>query len=127
MVVLGLVLLLIVAIVVIGVVFRGNSPVSLDLQWFTVSTNARAIFITGIVITVLAVCGFLVIRAGLKRGHRRRTEMRGLRDRAHSQEAIARREQAANVQQSGAAEPADSAVSAVDDGPEATGGTTSTR
>ena len=48
-------------------VFRGGDSVRIDLEWFTVNTNAWAVFAAGALTLLMLVLGFWLLVAGLKR------------------------------------------------------------
>jgi hypothetical protein len=86
MAVIGLLLLVVVVLVAIAALFRGSDSVRIDLEWFSVRTDASVIFFAGVVATLLFVLGCWLVLGGLKRSRRRRSEMRALRDRAEASE-----------------------------------------
>ncbi len=91
MVILGLLILLVVAVIVIATLARGDDPTTIDLEWFVVRSNVTGVFIAGAVTLLIGVLGVMVLLAGLRRSRRRRTEMKTLRDRASHSDESARR------------------------------------
>jgi hypothetical protein len=85
-IVLGLLILILAAIVVVTMIARGTESTEVDLDAFTIRTDASVIFLAGAATLLLAVLGLVVLMAGLKRARRRRGEMRELRDRARAVE-----------------------------------------
>ncbi len=84
MAIVGLLILLIVAIIVIATLARGNDPTSIDLGWFVIRTNFTGVFVAGALTLLLGVLGVMVLLSGLRRSRRRRAEMHELRNRAAS-------------------------------------------
>jgi hypothetical protein len=85
MVVLGVLLLAAVVVVVLAMVTRGGTAAPLDLHWFTVHTSVLGVFVTGVVTVLVALIGAWLLRKGLARARRRRSELRTLRRRAATQ------------------------------------------
>lgn len=84
MAIVGLLILLVVAIIVIATIARGNDPTSIDLGWFVIRTNLTGVFVAGALTLLLGVLGVMVLLSGLRRNRRRRAEMHELRNRAAS-------------------------------------------
>jgi len=91
MIILGLLILLVVAVVVIATVARGDDPTSIDLEWFVLRSNVTGVFIAGAVTLLIGVLGVMVLLAGLRRSRRRRNEIKALRDRASRGDEASRR------------------------------------
>ncbi|MGH3504929.1 MAG: hypothetical protein ACRDQA_29140 [Nocardioidaceae bacterium] len=96
MIVLGCVLLAVAAIVTIAALWRGGGPARLDMHWFDINTNVAVTFIAGAVCLLLALIGLWLLLKGLRRAHRRRGEMKALRDRAERSERARRDDLAGN-------------------------------
>jgi hypothetical protein len=92
MAVLGILLLIVVVLAVLAALFRGGASVDVDLEWFSVKTDASAVFFAGVATTLLFFVSIWLVLNGAKRMRRRRAEMRALRQRADESEK-ARREQ----------------------------------
>lgn len=88
MIVLGALLLAVAILVTVGVLLRATMETSLDLYWFTIHTTVAVLYVTGLVIMLLAVIGLWLMVRGLRREHRRRKEMQELRDRAARSENV---------------------------------------
>ncbi len=87
MIILGLLILLVVAVVVIATLARGDDPTTIDLEWFVLRSNVSGVFIAGATTLLIGVLGVMVLLAGLRHSRRRRAEIKTLRDRAsHSEE-----------------------------------------
>lgn len=73
MLVAGLVVLIIAVLFLLAGLVGGSGPVSLDLGAMTLSTNAKTVFVLGMVTLALAVVGLWMMRIGLRhvRAHRR--------------------------------------------------------
>ena len=83
MVVLGLLILIAVSAVVVVMLLRGEDSVRIDLDALgTYRTEASVVFLVGALTLLVGVLGVTILIAGLKRGRRRRSEMRELKDRA---------------------------------------------
>ena len=97
MALLGLLILVGVVLVISAIVFRGGDSVRLDLEWFTINTDAWAVFAAGAVTLLLLVLGLWLLTAGVKRSRRRRAEMRNLRQRADAGDAAKQRDSEADA------------------------------
>jgi uncharacterized membrane protein len=86
MAVLGLLLLVVVVLAVIAALFRGGDSVHVDLEWFSIRTDASVVFFSGAAATLLFVLGAWLVLGGLKRSRRRRAELKALRQRAEASE-----------------------------------------
>lgn len=82
MIILGLILLVGAAVVTVSVISAGGDAVHLHLHWFTIRTNGGALFAVGAATLAVALIGLWILRAGLRRGRRRRREIKDLRHRA---------------------------------------------
>jgi hypothetical protein len=82
MIVLGLILLVGAVVVAVSVISAGGDPVHLHLHWFTIRTNGGAVFVVGAATLAVALLGFWILRAGMRRTRRRRREIKELRQRA---------------------------------------------
>lgn len=91
MIILGLLLLLVVAVIVIATVARGDDPTAIDLEWFVLRSNVTGVFIAGALTLLVGVLGVMLVLAGLRHRRRRRAEIKALRDRASHSEETARR------------------------------------
>jgi uncharacterized protein HemY len=91
MALLGLLILVAVALAISAVVFRGGDSVRIDLEWFTINTNAWAVFAAGALTLLMLVLGLWLLTTGVKRSRHRRAEVRNLRKRADANEEAARR------------------------------------
>lgn len=89
MALLGFLILVAVALIISAIVLRGSDSVRIDLEWFTVNTDAWAVFAAGAVTVLMLGIGCWLLAAGLKRSRKRRAEMRALRDRADAKENAA--------------------------------------
>jgi ABC-type nickel/cobalt efflux system permease component RcnA len=108
MVILGLLLLIAAIIAAIAAALRGDVSVHVDLEWFTLKTNAGVIFFLGAAAMLVFVLGWWMVARGMRRGRERRREVKALRKRAETSEQVARREHEARV--------AERANNGVDDG-----------
>lgn len=97
MAVLGLLILIAVAIAVIAAVLRGGDSVRIDLDWFTIKTDAGVVFAAGAVTLLLFFIGLALLRRGLRKSRQRRAEAKELRKRAETAEEEARREREAHA------------------------------
>jgi membrane protein implicated in regulation of membrane protease activity len=115
MVILGLLLLIVAVIAAIAAIARGDVPVHMDLEWFTLKTNAAVVFFLGAAAMLVFLAGWWMVARGMRRGRERRREVKALRKRAEKSEAVARREHEARVAEQST--PTDAEVRARDDGP----------
>jgi hypothetical protein len=90
MALLGFLILVGVTLTIIAIVFRGGDSVRIDLEWFTINTNAWVVFAAGAVTVLLLVLGLWLFVSGMRRRRRKRAELRALRQRADANEAAAR-------------------------------------
>jgi len=87
MALLGFLILVGVTLAITAVVFRGGDSVRIDLEWFTINTNAWAVFAAGALTLLMLVLGFWLLVTGLKRSRQRRSEVKNLRKRADANQA----------------------------------------
>jgi hypothetical protein len=97
MVILGFLLLIAAVIAAIAAAARGNVSVHVDLEWFTLKTNAGVIFFLGAASMLLFLVGWWMIARSMRRSRERRREVKALRKRAEKSEETARRERDARV------------------------------
>jgi ABC-type nickel/cobalt efflux system permease component RcnA len=107
MIILGMLLIIVAVIAAIAAAARGNVSVHLDLEWFTLKTNAGVVFFLGVASMLLFVAGWWMLARAIRRGRGRRREMKALRVRAEESEAAASREHEARVADHGEAGAAD--------------------
>jgi len=89
MALLGFLILVGVALTISAVVFRGGDSVRIDLEWFTVNTNAWAVFAAGALTLLMLILGFWLLVTGMKRSRQRRAEVKSLRKRADANDETA--------------------------------------
>jgi membrane protein implicated in regulation of membrane protease activity len=97
MVILGLLLLIAAIVAAIAAAVRGDVSVHVDLEWFTLKTNAGVIFFLGAAAMLVFVLGWWMVARGMRKGRERRREVKALRKRAETSEEVARREHEARV------------------------------
>ncbi len=88
MIVLGVLLVVVAVVVSVGIGLRATQAASIDLWWFTVNTTVSVFYFTGLVLMTVAVLGLWLLLRGVRRGYRRRKEMRELRARAQRVEPV---------------------------------------
>jgi membrane protein implicated in regulation of membrane protease activity len=82
-------LLIALAVVFAVLVISGSSPsLTLDLRAFKVDTSLIGVYISGILTIVVAAVGLWLLRAGLRRSRRRRSEVKQLRRAARTDPRI---------------------------------------
>jgi ABC-type nickel/cobalt efflux system permease component RcnA len=97
MIILGLLLLIAAIVAAIAAAVRGDVSVHVDLEWFTLKTNAGVIFFLGAATMLVFMLGWWMVARGMRRSRERRREVKALRKRAETSEEVARREHAARV------------------------------
>lgn len=95
MAILGALILIVVGLAVAAALLRGGEIVTVDLEWFTIRTEARVVFFAGAIALGLFAIGVWLLLRGLKRFRQRRSEVKGLRKRAETSEEAVRAERAA--------------------------------
>ncbi|HSS67843.1 MAG TPA: hypothetical protein VLK34_04785 [Nocardioidaceae bacterium] len=103
----GLLLLIVAVLAAIAAITRGNVAVHIDLEWFTLKTDAGVVFFLGAAAMLAFVIGWWMLARGMRRGRERRREVKALRKRAENSEKVARREREARVAEQGAPDDAD--------------------
>ncbi len=79
MAVLGVILLIVVAVVAVTVIGQGGDPVMLELPGFSIDTTAAGVFGVGAGSSALGLLGLVLLLGGVRRGTKRRKEVRQLR------------------------------------------------
>ncbi len=79
MAVLGVILLIVVAVVAVTVISQGGDPVMLELPGFSIDTTAAGVFGVGAGSSALGLLGLILLLGGVRRGTKRRKEVRQLR------------------------------------------------
>ena len=94
MAVLGFLIVVIVVAASVAVLLRGGASVRMDLEWFTVNTDAYVVFLAGVGATLLFFLGVWLMVGGAKRSRRRRLEVKALKKQARESEKARREEEA---------------------------------
>jgi ABC-type nickel/cobalt efflux system permease component RcnA len=94
MAVLGFLIIVVVVVAAVAALLRGGASVRIDLEWFTVRTDASVVFLAGVAATLLFFLGVWLMVGGAKRSRRRRLEIKALKKRAEASEKARREEEA---------------------------------
>jgi hypothetical protein len=81
MVVLAVVLLLLASLVTVGVIAGASSDAVFRVFDVSVQANSALVYLAGLVMGMAILVGITMLSAGMKRGYRRRLELRDLRAR----------------------------------------------
>lgn len=82
MIVLGLILLIVVAVVAITALLRGDDVTSLNLVGADLETSVRWVFLAGATSVLLLVVGVSLLAGGLRRARSKRQEIKQLKSAA---------------------------------------------
>ena len=94
MLVLGLLLILVAVALIVGAVYDGAEPATMEAFGASVDTTTAAVFFTGVATTLLLVLGLWLLKAATARSRKQRTDRKA--QRARQRESVARLEQERN-------------------------------
>jgi uncharacterized protein HemY len=86
MVIIGLLLIALAVVFAASVLTGSNPSLRLDLHAFKVDTSLTGVYLSGIATLVVAAIGLWLLRSGLRKSRKRRSEVKQLRRTARASE-----------------------------------------